>query len=192
VADLPDTFTYRDARTAGIGKREFYAMRDAGLIDRLSRGLYRRSEAAGTVDLDRLEIALRAHSPTLCLTTALAHHQLTDANPASIDVAVPAGSHRPLVTAPVTWHQFDRATFEVGRTTLPVDGTVTIGLYSAERSIIDAFRLRHQEGEDVAYIALRRWLRRPGSSPAALHEMASHFPPAVKPITEALEILQYD
>jgi predicted transcriptional regulator of viral defense system len=192
LTNLPETFTYREARAAGVGKREFYAMRDAGLIERLSRGLYRRAGASGVVDLDLLEIALRAQSPTLCLTTALAHHQLTDTNSASIDVAVPAGSHRPQVTAPVTWHQFDRATFGLGRTTLQVDGAVSIGLYSAERSIVDAFRLRHREGEDLAYTALRRWLRRPGSSPAAMHEMALHFPRAVKPLTEALEILQYD
>jgi len=43
-----------------------------------------------------------------------------------------------------------------------------IGLYSAERSIIDASRLRHQDGPDLAYEALRGWLRRRDASPAAL------------------------
>ncbi|MFF5291421.1 type IV toxin-antitoxin system AbiEi family antitoxin domain-containing protein [Paractinoplanes globisporus] len=189
---LPETFTYRGAREAGVPKRRFYALRDSGAIDQISRGVYRRTGASRIVDLDRLEIALRAPLATLCLTTALAYHDLTDANPASIDVAVPAGAHRPQTTAPVTWHQFDRATFDLGRTELPVDDTVTIGLYSAVRSVVDAFRLRHREGEDLAYIALRRWLRRPGNSPATLHEMARNFPRAVKPITKALEILQYD
>ena len=41
-----------------------------------------------------------------------------------------------------------------------VDDGLALGVYSAERSIIDAFRLRHQEGEELAIEALRRWLRR--------------------------------
>ena len=83
-------------------------------------------------------------------------------------------------------------TFDVGRVTLPVVAGVSVGMYNPERSIIDAFRLRHLEGEDLAYIALRRWLRRSGSSPAALYEMARQFPRALRTIAKALEILQYD
>jgi hypothetical protein len=117
---------------------------------------------------------------------------ITDANPAVIDVALPAGSRRPAVIAPVAWHLFNQETFEIGRETLPVDAGLKIGIYNAQRSIIDAFRLRHREGDDLAYTALRRWVRQPGNSPATLHEMARRFPRTLKPITNALEILQYD
>jgi hypothetical protein len=44
----------------------------------------------------------------------------------------------------------------------------------AKRSIIDAARLRHREGPELAYGALRRWLRQPGPSPAELLAMARH------------------
>jgi hypothetical protein len=189
---LPDTFTYREALAAGVTKHHFYALREAHVIEPIARGLYRRASADHLVDLDRLEIARRAPRATLCLTTALALHQLADANPAVLDVALPAGSRRPVVAAPVSWHLFSQATFDIGRETLPVDADTPIGIYSAPRSIIDAFRLRHREGEDVAYTALRRWLRRPDSSPAALHDMARQFPRTLKPVTRALEILQYD
>ena len=189
---LPDTFTYREALAAGVTKHHLYALREAHTIEPIGRGLYRRASANNVVDLDRLEIAHRAPLATLCLTTALAHHHLTDTNPALADIALPAGSRRPVVATPVSWHLFSRATFDIGRETLPVDRDTDIGVYSAPRSIIDAFRLRHREGEDVAYTALRRWLRQPGSSPAALHDMARQFPRTLKPITRALEILQYD
>jgi predicted transcriptional regulator of viral defense system len=189
---LPDTFTYREALTAGVTKHHLYALRAAQAIEPIGRGLYRRATASNLVDLDQLEIARRAPRATLCLATALAYHQLTDANPAAIDVALPAGSRRPAVTAPVAWHLFSRETFDVGRDALPIDAETSIGIYNAQRSIIDAFRLRHREGEDLAYIALRRWLRRPGSSPAVLYDMARQFPRTIKPITRALEILQYD
>jgi hypothetical protein len=189
---LPDTFSYGEALAAGVTKHHLYALREAHAIEPIGRGLYRRASASHLVDLDRLEIARRAPRATLCLTTALAVHQLTDANPAVLDVALPAGSRRPVVAAPVAWHLFSKATFDVGRETLPVDAGTHIGVYSAPRSIIDAFRLRHREGEDIAYTALRRWLRRPGSSPAVLHDMARHFPKTLKSVTRALEILQYD
>ena len=64
-----------------------------------------------------------------------------------------------------------------------------MAIYSAERSIIDAFRLMHQEGSDVAYEALRRWLRRRGNSPAGLLKVAGSFPKALPRIRQALEVL---
>jgi hypothetical protein len=89
----------------------------------------------------------------------------------------------------VRWHAFDPATFDIGRDTLSLTATDRIGLYSAERSIIDAFRLRHSEGSDLAHEALKRWLRRRDSSPARLMQMAGHFPKALPALRSALEIL---
>ena len=64
-----------------------------------------------------------------------------------------------------------------------------MAIYSAERSIVDTFRLMHQEGSDVAYEALRRWLRRRGNSPAGLLKVADSFPKALPRIRQALEVL---
>ena len=89
----------------------------------------------------------------------------------------------------MTWHLFDPDSFAVGRTELVLDEHTTIGLYSPERSIIDAIRLRHREGPELGYVALKRWLRRPGTSPAELLAMAGRFPQAEKALRGALEIL---
>ncbi|NJL56446.1 alkene reductase [bacterium] len=48
-------------------------------------------------ELDRIEIALRASDATLCLTTALSHHDLTDVIPSEIDVALPRSRRPPRV-----------------------------------------------------------------------------------------------
>lgn len=93
----------------------------------------------------------------------------------------------PKTVAPVRWRHFDLATFEVGRTLMDIPGG-TIGLYSAERSIIDAFRLRHREGADMSTEALKAWLRR-GGQPSALLRMAEAFPRAVAALRSTLEIL---
>jgi hypothetical protein len=72
---------------------------------------------------------------------------------------------------------------------MQIPGTdLTIGLYSAERSIADAFRLRGDLGYEVARDALREWLRRGGKA-ADLIEMATRLPRAKRPIMQALDYL---
>jgi hypothetical protein len=186
---LPASFTRAQARRAGLTDRQLYRLRDRDVIESFGRGLFRRTETDAGADIDLLEIAQRAPRSTLCLTTALARHGLSDEIPNTIDVALPRGQHRPATTAPVTWHLFDRATFDLGRTELPLDRTTSIGLYGPERCIIDAIRLRHQEGPELGYSALKRWLGRPGAMPSDLLRMARHFPAVGKALREALEIL---
>ena len=96
---------------------------------------------ASAADWDQIEAATRRPDATICLTSALAHHDLTDTIPAALDVAIPRGSRTPASTGAIAWHQFDRATFEIGREQITIPGsTQTIGIYSPERSITDAFR----------------------------------------------------
>ncbi len=188
LRELPAVFTYSQARALGVPERELYWLRDKGFIESIARGMYRRHDL-DPANIDLVEVVLRAPAATLCLTTALARHQLTDAIPASIDVALPRGQRHPSTIAPVSWRSFDSATFEIGRDIEPLDDDVGIGIYGPERSIIDAFRLRHLEGPELGNDALRRWLRRRGSSPARLLAMARRFPRAERPLHAALEIL---
>ncbi len=185
---LGDTFTYREAKQAGVGDARLYRMRDSGDIITLGGGLYRWADAP-PADSDLIEIAERVPSATLCLETALARHGLIDAIPAAIDVAILRGSTRPSLRAPCRIHQFDPRTFELGRGELQVGARRPLGLYSADRSLIDVVRLRHLEGSEVAWEALRRWLGRPGRSPAPLIELAREFPRAEPALRRALEIL---
>lgn len=94
----------------------------------------------------------------------------------------------PDTSAPVRWRHFDPETFEIGREVIDIGGDRSIGLYSAERSIIDAFRLRHLDGPDLANEALKRWLRR-GGQPSELLAMARSFPRTLTSLRETLEIL---
>lgn len=185
---LGDTFTYGQAKEAAVSDERLYRLRDAGLIVALGGGVYRWADVP-LADDDLVEIAERVPMATLCLETALARHGLTDAIPAAIDVAVPRGATRPALRAPVRLHQFDRRTFELGRELIAVGARRPLGLYSAERSIIDVVRLRHREGSDLAWEALRRWLARPGRSPAQLISLAAQLPRAEPALRHALEVL---
>jgi predicted transcriptional regulator of viral defense system len=185
---LGDTFTYGEARRAAVSDKRLYRLRDAGEIVALGGGVYRWADAPPADD-DLVEIAERVPLATICLETALARHGLIDTIPAAIDIAVPRGSTRPALRAPIRLHQFERSTFELGRDSLEVGTRRPIGLYSAERSIIDIIRLRHREGSDVAWEALRRWLARPGRSPAQLIELSARLPRGEPALRRALEVL---
>ena len=187
LTELASVFTHADARRAGWSDRDLYAARDRGDILRVARGIYARPQLA--VDHDLVEIAVRAPQATMCLTSALAHHDLSDDIPASINVALPRSRRAPRTQARVSWHRFDDDTFDSGRQELPVVDHLTIGIYSPTRSIIDAYRLRHLYGTEQAADALKRWLNKRGNQPADLLTLALDFPAAEPAIRNALQTL---
>lgn len=185
---LPDVFRYGDARSRGLTDRQLRRLKERGAIDVISRGLYLRADAE-PAEWDLVQLAMRAPSATLCLRWALARQGLIDDIPAEIDVAIPRGKRAPALDVPVRWHRFDVRTYQIGRDELSLPASLHLGIYSVERCIVDAFRLRHQEGTDLAHQALKTWLRRPGAQPASLLAMANAFPRTVTPLRSALELL---
>ncbi len=182
------TVTPRDAHRLGLSRAGLYRARDEGRVDRIARGLYLPSDAPAA-DWDWLEAASRRPDATICLSSALAHYDLTDEIPASLDVAIPRGNRRPATRSALRWHLFDRGTFDVERESIPIPGSdMTIGIYSPERSIVDAFRLRGDLGYEVGRDALREWLRR-GGQPSQLIGVAEALPRARQPLIEALQVL---
>jgi hypothetical protein len=69
-----------------------------------------------------------------------------------------------------------------------LDDTYSLGLYDPPRSIVDAYRLRHEVGPEVANEALRRWLRG-GGKPVDLIRMTRAFPAARAAVLNALQVL---
>ncbi len=113
---------------------------------------------------------------------------LSDAIPLATDIALPRGARHPAGFEHVNWHSFDPDTFELDRTFIEKSG-LALAIYSAERTLIDCFRLAHQEGTDRAHEALRRWVRQRGNQPSSLLELATSFPKAKSRIRQALEVL---
>lgn len=176
------------AEREGLSRSGLYRAARAGRYERIARGIYLPADA-GAADWDWIEATTRRPEATICLTSALAHHDLTDTIPAQLDIAIPRGSRTPVGNPSIAWHQFDRASFEIGRHKILVPGTdLTISLYSPERSIADAFRLRGDVGYEVARDALKEWLHR-GGKPATLIEIASRLPRAKGPVLHVLDAL---
>lgn len=190
AARLPTgPFTSAEAAALGVSRSSLYRMVERGDVEQLSRGLFQRPDTE-PFDSDLLEAATRAPEATICLTSALAHHDLVGAIPAVTDLALPRSAYQPIMSAAIKWHSFDRDTFDLGRTAIPIEGTGRrIGLYSPPRSIADVLRLRGTEGYEIGIEATRNWLRRRGSNPADLMRIADQLPRASGTVRTALEYL---
>lgn len=152
-------FRSKDALAAGVSWRDLYALRDGGEILELSRGLYRLHGAAGISHLDFVAVCGRAPQGMICLNSALMYWDLSDEIPAQVHLAVPSGSHRPVIDYPPTRvHVFHASTFLIGRLEVAAATGERFWVSDRERTVVDAIRLRHLLGDDMAFAALRRYL----------------------------------
>ncbi|AKU19230.1 hypothetical protein VV02_23250 [Luteipulveratus mongoliensis] len=182
------TLRPRQARDLGMSRSGLYRAAQSGKYERIARGIYRPADASAA-DWDWIEAATRRPDATICLASALAHHDLTDAIPNALDIAIPRGSRIPATETAISWHLFAKETFGLGRSAISIPGSeLDIGIYSPERCIADAFRLRGDLGYELGRDALREWLRR-GGKPAALMAIATRLPRARGPLLQALEVL---
>lgn len=190
TAELPDLLGYEDLPSHGLTRHALDLLLKSGEFERISPGLFLRAELTDDTTAAWIAIASKKPDATLCLLTALSLHELTDEIPTRSDIAIPRGAQPVTVNyAPIAWHRFDPETFDIGRGEHELPGGKSIGLYSAERTLIDLFRLRHAWGSDLALGALKQWLRGHGNSPGALLTMAENFPKARPAIQQALEVL---
>lgn len=174
---------------AGVHWRDLYALRDGGALIELSRGVFRFADAEMVPYLDLVVVSKRSPQGAICLNSALSFWDLTDEIPVEVHLAVPRGSRPPSINyPPARVHVFASDTFELGRERIQLDSGEEIAIYSPERSVVDAMRLRGQVGSDVAYEALRRYLRRPGASPGDLLRLARRLR-AGGPMSDALHVL---
>ncbi len=190
IATLPDLLSYDVLGSPGLTRHGLDRLIESGEFERIAPGLFLRSRLTDDTTAAWIAVAVKRPGATLCLLTALSLHELTDEIPTRSDIAIPRGT--PPVTVhhvPIAWHRFDTDTFGIGRTEHVLPDGSSIGLYSAERTLIDLFRLRHAWGSDLALGALKQWLRGRGNSPGSLLMMAKEFPKARPAIQHALEVL---
>lgn len=141
----------------GIHPRTLYAMRDSGLLKRLSRGLYRLAELSPFSNPDLTIVALKIPEGVICLISALAFHELTTEIPRSVDVAVQKGSQRPRLEHPplrVFW--FSGLAWSGGVETHTID-EIPIRIYNPAKSVADIFKFRRKLGLDVALESLKQY-----------------------------------
>ncbi len=146
-----------EALRLGVSRKALYAMRDAGVIEPVTRGTYRLASLDPLAHPDLVAIATRVPQGVLCLISALSFHELTTQIPHAIDVALPRGTRKPRFDYPPTrFYWFSGPAFDDGIATHKLDG-VAVRVYDPEKTLVDCFRYRNQLGMDVVLEALRLW-----------------------------------
>ncbi len=177
-----------EAVRAGISRHTLYAMRDAGTIEQLGRGVYRLAALPGLEAPDLVTVSRRVPDGVICLLSALAVHQLTTQVPHAVDIAILRGAERPRIDyPPVNIYWFSGQAFSEGIETKTMDGH-KVRIYKPEKSIADIFKYRNKLGLEVALEALKTWRARRGSSVERLLDAARvcRVEHVMRPYLEAL------
>ena len=128
---------------------------EAGLLERVSRGLYRLPSHPGSEHEGLATVAAKVPQAVFCLLTALQFHELTTQLPRQVWIAMPRGSHVPrLDYPPIKMVQMTGAVYTAGIEEHLRDG-VTLRVYSAAKTVADCFKHRNKIGLDVALEALK-------------------------------------
>jgi predicted transcriptional regulator of viral defense system len=149
-----------EAIRAGIHRRTLYAMRDAGSIERLGRGLYRLSDLPPLGNPDLVSVSRRIPRGVICLVSALAYHEITTQIPHQVLLALPRGTEPPRIDHPPIWvFWYTGAAFTEGIDTHVLDNT-SVRIYSPEKTLADCFKYRNKIGLDTVVEALRLYRQR--------------------------------
>src|ERR1700722_11191874 len=167
--------------TAGVTAATISRMVAKGLILRLGRGLYQLPDAPLDANHSLAEAAKRVPNGVVCLVSALAFHQLTDAIPRSVWMAIGPKDRRPAVE---DQHRqvvsFRDKMLDDGIDNYPIGG-VRVRIYNVPKTIVDLFRYRQAAGKryktspglNLALEGLREALRTRKATPAQIAKYAT-------------------
>ena len=154
-----------EAIKAGIHPRTLYALRDRGMVEQLSRGVYRLTELPSIVHPDIVTASLRVQRSVVCLLSALIFHEITTQVQHEVTIAIPKGARTPHIDyPPLTIYHFSPNAFVAGVEQHELDG-VLVNIYSHEKTIADCFKFRNAIGMDVVIEALKRYKQRHKPNP---------------------------
>jgi predicted transcriptional regulator of viral defense system len=146
-----------DAINAGIHPRTFYEMLSEGVIEKLSRGLYRLVGLPPLGNPDLVSVSKRIPNGVICLISALSFYEITTQIPHEIYLAVSRNSQVPQIDyPPVRIFRFSNSAYTEGIELEKVDGML-IRMYSPAKTVADCFKYRNKIGLDVAVEGLKRY-----------------------------------
>ena len=149
-----------EAMRAGVHPATLYALRDAGTIEQVSRGLFRVSKNPPLSNPDLVLVARRVPLGVVCLLSALQYHDMTTQIPHEVYVALPRGTWKPrLAHPPVRVFHFTGKALTEGVETHTLDG-VAVRVYDPEKTLADCFKFRNQIGMDTVMEALKLYRER--------------------------------
>jgi predicted transcriptional regulator of viral defense system len=177
-----------EALRAGMHPRTLYALRDSGVLEQLSRGVYRLADRGAVSSPDLVTVAARVPRAVLCLVSALAFHEMTTQIPRGVSIALEKGAETPrLDHPPLTVYRFSGDSLVAGIEAHEIDG-VTVRVYNPEKTLADCFKFRNKIGMDIVLEALKLYRARKEFNVAELLKYARicRVEKVMKPYLEAV------
>jgi len=177
-----------EALSAGIHPRTLYEMQRSGILEQLTRGLYRLADLPPLGNPDLISVSLKIPNGVICLISALAYHEITTQVPHEVYVALERGTEAPRLNHPpirVFW--FSEQAFTHGIQTHKIDG-VSVRIYNPEKTIADCFKYRNKIGLDTAIEALKLYREKKRFKSEELMQFARvcRVEKVIRPYLEAL------
>ena len=170
-----------------IHPRTLYNLRDKGVLEQVSYGLYKLKQNKISHP-DFVTVALRTPNGVICLISALAFHNLTTQISHKIWIAVKRGAHRPKIDyPPVSIHQFSNRSFSSGIDKHTFD-RIPVKIYNPEKTIVDCFKFRNKIGINIVLEALAFYRERKTFNPSKLIKYAKicRTENIIKPYVESI------
>lgn len=146
-----------DAIRSGIHRLTLAKMVREGIVERMSRGLYRLVSSIPPSHPDLAIVAARVPDGVICLISALAFHELTTQIPHEVYLAINRYSKPPRFDyPPVRSFRFSGKAFSEGIETHRM-GSVPVRIYSREKTLADCFKFRNKIGLDTCLEAIRAY-----------------------------------
>jgi predicted transcriptional regulator of viral defense system len=144
-----------EALKAGITRTILYGLQKDGVIEQISRGVFRLNELPSISNPDIAIIALRSPKAVLCLISALSFHNITTQIPHKVYIALPRNAIAPRIGhPPLSVHKFSGSAYSSGIEERSIDG-INVKVYSAEKTLADCFKFRNALGMEVVLEALK-------------------------------------
>lgn len=149
-----------EAIASGIHPDTLYSMRDSGVLDKISRGVYRLESELPLNNPDLVTVAKRIPNGVICLTSALSFFDITTQIPRDVHIALFRSAEEPRLSyPPIRTFRFSSKSFSAGIETHRIDNVI-ICIYSPEKTLADCFKFRNKIGIDIAIEALRLYQER--------------------------------
>ncbi|MBN1292053.1 MAG: type IV toxin-antitoxin system AbiEi family antitoxin domain-containing protein [Candidatus Latescibacteria bacterium] len=177
-----------EAIARGITRYKLYSLRDKGVIEQVTRGIYRLAELPMISNPDLVTVSLRYPDAVICLISALSFHEITTQVPHEIFIAVSRDSRIPqLDHPPLRAFKFSHNTFEAGIENHKIDG-VAVRIFNPEKTLADCFKYRNKIGMDVVLEALKLYKARKKINLSEILEYAKicRVENVMKPYLEAM------
>jgi predicted transcriptional regulator of viral defense system len=172
----PAEFTKHGVTATAIKRLE-----QKGQVTRVARGLYQLPDLELDTHHSLAEASKRVPKGVICLTSALAYHELTDTIPSRVWMAIGPKDWRPQVLSPpLQFVRFGPKVLNAGIETHEIEG-VKVRIYGVAKTIVDMFRYRRSAGIryrqspglNLAIEGLREGLRTRKTSPSVIAVFAA-------------------